>query len=154
MIGYSVYMTTNHLKPEDGPKAYAAAQIREKLGTDKFVAHVARHNSVFSKGTIKGVLADVACCVREQLLNGNKVELEGLGTFGFTISSEPAENLEKFSAANIKKVNVIFTPDSELENLIDDAVFNPMPSRVAQAAVLKAEKKGDVSVDLEAIKKK
>ena len=61
------------------------------------------------------MLADVASCVREQLLNGNKVQLEGLG-------------------------NVIFTPDSELENLIDDAVFKPMPSRVAQAAVLKAEK--------------
>lgn len=75
------------------------------------------------------MLADVASCVREQLLNGNNVQLEGLG-------------------------NVIFTPDSELENLIDDAVFNLMPSRVAQAAVLKAEKKGDVSVDLEAIKKK
>lgn len=62
-------------------------------------------------------------------MNGNKVQLEGLG-------------------------NVIFTPDSKLENLINDAVFNPMPSRVAQAAVLKAEKNGDVSVDLEAIKKK
>ena len=61
------------------------------------------------------MLADGASCVREQLLNGNKVQLEGLG-------------------------NVIFTPDSELENLIDDAVFKPMPSRVAQAAVLKAEK--------------
>lgn len=73
MIEYSVYMTTNHLSKDEGAKAYAAAQIREKLGTDKFVAHVARHNSVFSKGTIKGVLADVACCVREQLLNGNKV---------------------------------------------------------------------------------
>ena len=141
-------MTTNHLSKDEGAKAYAAAQVRDKLTTDKFVAHVARHNSVFSKGTIKGVLADVACCVREQLLNGNKVQLEGLGTFGFTISSEPAENLEKFSAANIKKVNVIFTPDSELENLIDDAVFNPMPSRVAQAAVLKAEKKGEGSVDI------
>ena len=148
MIEYSVYMTTNHLSKDEGAKAYAAAQVRDKLTTDKFVAHVARHNSVFSKGTIKGVLADVACCVREQLLNGNKVQLEGLGTFGFTISSEPAENLEKFSAANIKKVNVIFTPDSELENLIDDAVFNPMPSRVAQAAVLKAEKKGEGSVDI------
>ncbi|WP_440427417.1 hypothetical protein [Prevotella merdae] len=62
-------------------------------------------------------------------MNGYKVQLEGLG-------------------------NVIFTPDSKLENLINDAVFNPMPSRVAQAAVLKAEKNGDVSVDLEAIKKK
>ena len=87
-------------------------------------------------------------------MNGNKVQLEGLGTFGFTISSQGAENVKDFTSANIKKINVIFTPDSELENLIDDAVFNPMPSRVAQAAVLKAEKNGDVSVDLEAIKKK
>ena len=62
-------------------------------------------------------------------MNGNKVQLEGLG-------------------------NVIFTPDSELENLIKDAVFTTVPSRVAQAAVLKAEKNGDASVDMEAIKKK
>ena len=109
MIEYSVYMTTNHLSKDEGAKAYAAAQIREKLGTDKFVAHVARHNSVFSKGTIKGVLADVACCVREQLLNGNKVQLEGLGTFGFTINSQGAENVKDFTSANIKKINVIFT---------------------------------------------
>ena len=154
MIEYSVFMTTNHLSKDEGAKAYAAAQIREKLGTDKFVAHVARHNSVFSKGTIKGVLADVACCLREQLLNGNKVQLEGLGTFGFTISSQGAESLNEFTAANIKKINVIFTPDSELENLIDDAVFSPTSSRVVQAAALKAEKNGEGSVDLEAIKKK
>jgi predicted histone-like DNA-binding protein len=154
MIEYSTYMATNHLSPDETAKAYAAAQIREKLSTDKFVSHVASHNSVFSKGTIKGVLADVACCLREQLLNGNKVELEGLGTFGFTLSSQAANSLTEFTAANIKKVNVIFTPDSELENLIKDAVFTTVPSRVAQAAVLKAEKNGDASVDMEAIKKK
>ena len=154
MIEYSVYMTTNHLSKDEGAKAYAAAQIREKLGTDKFVAHVARHNSVFSKGTIKGVLADVACCVREQLLNGNKVELEGLGTFGFTISSQAADTLNDFSAANIKSVNVVFTPAAELQDLIADAKFVPVSSRRAQAAVLKAEKNGEGSVDLEAIKKK
>ena len=148
MIEYSVYMTTNHLSKDEGAKAYAAAQIREKLGTDKFVAHVARHNSVFSKGTIKGVLADVACCVREQLLNGNKVQLEGLGTFGFTISSTPAESLTEFTAANIKGVNVVFTPAAELQDLIADAKFVPVSSRRAQAAVLKAEKNGDGSVDI------
>ena len=115
-------MTTNHLSKDEGAKAYAAAQIREKLSTDKFVSHVASHNSVFSKGTIKGVLADVACCVREQLLNGNKVQLEGLGTFGFTISSQGAENVKDFTSANIKKINVIFTPDSEQENRADSGV--------------------------------
>ena len=154
MIPYSVFMMKNAIRPDEPAKAYANGQVREKLSTDKFVAHVASHNSVFSKGTIKGVLADIACCLREQLLNGNKVHLEGLGTFGFTISSEGAESMEKFTAANIKKINIIFTPDVDLENLIDDAVFEPVASRIAQAAILKAEKNNETSVDLEGLKKK
>ena len=154
MIPYSVFMMKNPIKPDEPAKAYANGQVREKLSTDKFVAHVASHNSVFSKGTIKGVLADIACCLREQLLNGNKVRLEGLGTFGFTICSEGAESMEKFSATNIKKINIIFTPDADLENLVDDAVFEPVASRIAQAAILKAEKTNQTSVNLEGLKSK
>ena len=148
MIPYSVSLLKNPLKPDEPAKAYANGQVREKLSTDKFVAHVASHNSVFSKGTIKGVLSDIACCLREQLLGGNKVHLEGLGTFGFTISSKGAESMEKFTSANIMKINIIFTPDVDLENLIDDAVFEPVASRIAQAAVLKAEKYNQTSVEL------
>ena len=44
MIEYSVFMTSNHLSQDKGPKAYAAGQVRDKLTTDKFVAHVASHN--------------------------------------------------------------------------------------------------------------
>ena len=154
MIHYSVYMMQNPIHPEKGSLAYATPQVREKLSTSKFISHVASHNTVFSKGTIKGVLADVACCLREQLLNGNKIQLDGLGTFGFTLSSQGAESLEKFTATNIKKINVIFTPDTDLEGLIDDAVFEPVASRIAQAAVLKAEKNNETSVDLGALKKK
>ena len=147
-------MMQNPIHPEKGSLAYATPQVREKLSTSKFISHVASHNTVFSKGTIKGVLADVACCLREQLLNGNKIQLDGLGTFGFTLSSHGAESLEKFTATNIKKINVIFTPDTDLEGLIDDAVFEPVASRIAQAAVLKAEKNNETSVDLGAAKKK
>ena len=147
-------MMQNPIHPEKGSLAYATPQVREKLSTSKFISHVASHNTVFSKGTIKGVLADIASCLREQLLNGNKVQLEGLGTFGITLNSQGAESLEKFTATNIKKINVIFTPDTDLEGLIDDAVFEPVASRVAQAAVLKAEKNNETSVDLGALKKK
>ena len=154
MIPYSVSMLKNQMKPEEPAKAYANGQIREKMSTEKFIAHVASHNSVFSKGTIKGVLADIASCLREQLLNGNKVQLEGLGTFGITLNSQGAESLKAFTADNIKKINIVFTPDAELENLIDDAVFEVVASRAAQAATLKAEKAGETSVDLDAAKKK
>ena len=51
-------------------------------------------------------------------------------------------------------MNILFAPGEEFENLLSRAEFNPVASRVAQAAILKAEKKGDTTIDLEAVKKK
>lgn len=153
MIPYSVFLKANPLNPEDNAKAYAAAQVNQTLTTEDFITHVSKHNTVFSKGTIKGVLADVAVCLREQLLNGNKIILDGFGTLGFTLKCEGAETLEKFTANNIRDINVIFTPGLELTNLIDDATFEPVTPRNVQAAALKAVKKNEKSIDLENLKK-
>ena len=154
MINYSVYMMTNYLKPNEPAKAYAKNQVNEIWSIGKFAKHIADHNGVYSRGTVKGVLSDMCECLVEQLLNGNKIQLGELGTFSISISSEPAESLDKFTAKNIKAVNILFAPGEEFENLLSRAEFNPVASRVAQAAILKAEKKGDTTIDLEAVKKK
>ena len=154
MINYSVYMMTNYLKPKKPAKAYAKNQVNEIWSIGKFAKHIADHNGVYSRGTVKGVLSDMCECLVEQLLNGNKIQLGELGTFSISISSEPAESLDKFTAKNIKAVNILFAPGEEFENLLSRAEFNPVASRVAQAAILKAEKKGDTTIDLEAVKKK
>ena len=154
MINYSVYMMTNYLKPKEGPKAYAKNQVNEIWSIGKFAKHIADHNGVYSRGTVKGVLSDMCECLVEQLLNGNKIQLGELGTFGISISSEPTDSLDKFSAKNIKAVNILFTPGEDFENLVSRAEFNLVASRIAQAAILKAEKKGDSTIDLEAVKKK
>ena len=60
--------------------------------------------------------------------------------------------MEKFTAENIKSVNIVFTPGTDFENLIGKAEFNVVASRVAQAATLKAEKTGATTVDLAAAK--
>ena len=132
------------------PKAYAKAQMRESMTFSDFVNHIAQHNGVFSRGTVKGVLSDACLCIVEQLLNGNKVQLGELGNFWISLTSTGADTLESFSAANIKAVNIVFTPGEDFENLRSRATFNPVASRVAQAATLKAEKTGGTVVDLEA----
>lgn len=147
-------MMTNYLKPNEPAKAYAKNQVNEIWSIGKFAKHIADHNGVYSRGTVKGVLSDMCECLVEQLLNGNKIQLGELGTFSISISSEPAESLDKFTAKNIKAVNILFAPGEEFENLLSRAEFNPVASRVAQAAILKAEKKGDTTIDLEAVKKK
>ena len=139
-------MMKNPLKPELPEKAYARVQINEVISTKKFVGHISDHNGVFSKGTVKGVTTDLVSCLREMLVAGNKVEIEGLGTFGISLTSEGAESLDKFTSANIKAVNVVYTPSEDLQNLIQNATFTQVSSRRVQAAALKAEKAGDESV--------
>ena len=150
MIDYSVYMQPNPMDETAAPKAYAKAQMRELMTFGKFINHIAKHNGVYSRGTVRGVVIDMCECLVEQLLEGKKIQLGELGSFWVSLASEGAESLDKFTAANIKAVNIIFTPGTDFENLIDNAEFNVVASRVAQAATLKAEKTGATVVDLEA----
>ena len=154
MIEYSVFLMTNYLKPEDGAKAYAKNQVHEIWDLDKFSKHIASHNSGYSRGLVKAILSDMCDCLVEQLLNGNKIKLGSLGVFSISLSCEGAESIEKFTEDNIKAVNINFNPGVDFENLINQAEFKLVASRIAQAAVLKAEKAGKGTVDLEAAKKK
>ncbi len=152
MIDYSIYMQTNSMDESASPKAYAKAQMRENVAFDDFVNHIADHNGVFSRGTVKGVISDACSCIVEMLLDGKKIQLGELGNFWISLSSNGTPTLEEFSAKNIKSVNIIFTPGEDFENLVGRAKFNLVSSRVAQAATLKTEKSGGTTVDLEAAK--
>lgn len=152
MIDYSVYMMRNPLKPELPEKAYAKNQVSEIWPLEKFAKHIADHNGVYSRGTVKGVLSDSCECLVEQLLNGNKVEFGELGTFGISLSSEGAPSVKEFTAKNIKSVNILFAPGPDFENLINRAEFNLVASRAVQNASIKALKEGADVVDLVALR--
>ena len=145
-IKYSIAVQGSPTNPEEAPKAFARVQLNEIIPTQKFVNHISDHNGVFSRGTVKGVTTDMVSCLREMLVAGNKVIIDGLGEFSISLSSEGAESMDKFTASNIKSVNLVFKPAEELQNLIQDATFTQVSSRRVQAAALKAEKAGDESV--------
>jgi len=86
--------------------------------------------------------------MREQLLEGKKIRLGDLGDFSVSLASKGAESADKFSAQNITDVKVVWDPGAEFKTLLDDAEFNLVASRSAQAAVLKAVKAGETVVNL------
>ena len=153
MINYSVYMLPNQMDESQPPKAYAKAQVKEVMNFRQFVAHIAEHGG-HKRGQVKGVLSDMCSCLVEQLLEGKKIMLDDLGDFWLSLSSEGAESCEAFTAKNITGVRILFTPGEDFENLLGRASFNPVASRAAQKATLKAEKNGEATVDLEAAKNK
>ena len=86
--------------------------------------------------------------MREMLLEGKKIRLGDLGDFSLLLASKGAETADKFTAQNITNVKVQWEPGQQFKNLLDDAEFNLVASRSAQAAVIKAIKEGKTNVDL------
>ena len=153
MINYSIVImgTKPGTKKENitETKAYGTAQVHEVLSFDAFCKHIADHNSPFSKGTVKGILTDAVSCLREQLLAGNKVKMGDLGDFHVELACEGAVTTDDFSAANIKEVNVRWTPSRDFQNLRQDAEFQLVPSRSAQSDAIEVVKNTDTIHGLE-----
>ena len=141
-IQYSVAMMKNPAHPEEPRKAYGNLQLTGLVSTDELADHIAHHNSVFSKGTIVGILAELGVCMRELILQGYKVILGTLGTFAPGITCEGALTKDAFTAQNIKDMDVNYLPGKSFENLRRDAEFEKTTTRKAQAAALKAENEG------------
>ena len=140
--------TDTALVASEVQNAFAVAQYTDVMTIEKFARHIASHGCVYSRADISAILYLAVDCMREQLLEGKKIRLGDLGDFSVSISSKGAETANKFSAQNITGVNVVWDCGQEFKNLIADAEFNLVASRSAQAAVLKAIKAGQTTVDL------
>lgn len=82
------------------------------------------------------------------LKEGKQVDFGELGKFRLQITSKGALTAKDFTAANITGVNIQFVPGEDLQTLFQNLEFNPVASRTAQAALLRAQKNGDTIVDL------
>ncbi len=153
MIKYSIVIksTKPGTKKEliQETKAYGVAQADEILDLDKFCQHIADHNSPFSQGTIKGILTDAVSCLREQMLAGNKVKLGDLGDFHVELDTEGAVTTDDFSTNNIKDVNIRWTPSGKFKHLRQEATFQLVPSRSAQADAIEVVRNTDTLHGLE-----
>jgi len=146
-------MLENPIDKTKPSKAYGKAQVSEVMSFRAFVKHIAEHGG-HKRSMVKGVICDMCECLVEMLLEGKKVQLDELGDFWITLTTDGANSMSEFTAANISGVNIIFTPGEDFINLRSRAEFSPVASRAAQAATLKAEKTGETIVDLEAAKAK
>ena len=130
--------------------AFAISQYTDIMTIEKFAKHITSHGSVYSRADISAILYIAVDCMREMLLEGKKIRLGDLGDFSLLLTSKGAEDADKFTSQNITGVKVQWEPGQEFKNLRDDAEFNLVASRSAQAAVIKAIKEGKTNVDLNA----
>ena len=86
MIRYKKYQMTGEKSPLKG-LWYARPVIEETFNAEALAKHMANHNTPYSAGVIKGVLADMISCIKELILDGKNVKLDALAIFSVGIVS-------------------------------------------------------------------
>ena len=139
-LNYSVALRPNPLKKDEPAKAYATAQVNGELSLKQLSRRVSMQTTVSR--------ADVVAVLISTVQEGKQVDFGDLGKFRLQILNEGAESLEKFTSTNITGVNIQYIPGEDLKNIFAGLEFQPVASRKAQQAVLRAEKAGETSVDI------
>lgn len=144
---YSIVELPNPAKPAEAKKAYAKAQITRELTLKELSRRVAGQTTV-SRADVTAVLISTVENMIDGLRAGEQVDFGDLGKFRLQINSRGAESAEKFTAANITGVNIQFAPGEDLKDIFTGLEFNPVPTRAATRALLKAQKAGQTTVDI------
>jgi predicted histone-like DNA-binding protein len=100
MIELYLSKVTETSESEQAGKLYARVSYKQTLDVQAMARHMAEHNTMFSEGSITGILIDFVKCVREQVLNGNTVKIENLAIFKATVEANGLEML--YDASNDK----------------------------------------------------
>lgn len=141
-IKYSLALRPSNPSEKDAvKKIYPVVQSDEVVDLELLSQHITEHNSVFSAGTIYGVLKDAVACVIELMTAGKRVKLNGLGTFYVTLSAQGADTVEDFSTSLITRVNPRIAFDKQtFATIKEHADFELTAGREEQAAAIKAQK--------------
>ena len=110
------YQRRKNVSQEDSQDLY---YVRQKSGTVRVMdvnklADAIEANSSLTAGDVKHAIEAFVEQLRLSLTQGDKVKIDGLGTFHITLSSEGTEKEKDCTVRCIRKVNVRFVADKAL----------------------------------------
>lgn len=116
MLLYKLQKNTNPELPKAYGK-YFAFSVPTKTISDKELAHeLSEHNTGFSEGQVRGLLADLVKIIKAQVMEGKAVKIEDLAIFSLGIvNKEGAESKKAFSVLkNVESVKLRARATGEL----------------------------------------
>ena len=111
-VNYKIYQNKREGNTKD--MFYARVALGETV-TIKTLAQRMQDNCTVKYSDIVAVLAELSGTMKEELQRGNRVKIDGLGTFKIGISTKPAQTAKEFTIANISGTHVNFTPETTVD---------------------------------------
>lgn len=119
---YTLRQRINPLDRTAEPKYYAAPKYGEEVDIRMLAEDISK-SCTLTPADIRAVIESLIDRMPFYLKNSNKIRLDGLGIFKLSFSSEGKEKSEDVTAKDIKNLKVIFTPNNELRNALQDITF-------------------------------
>ena len=120
------YKLVEKVNPQDTtlPKKFYASAIHDKhYKMSQLAKELAGRSTTASEGDTYSVLIGLRDLIREHLDRGDKVSLDGIGSFVINVTSIGADSAEKFYPANIKGGKLVFQPDNDMKEHISRVKF-------------------------------
>ena len=112
------YQNTNEKLPKCYKKWYGKVVHRGTIGTDELANHIMKHGSVYTDDVVLGVTRKLMHCIAEQLAEGYKVKLDGIGTLYLGASSTGVDSPEDFDISRcITRIGVKFLADQSKNSI-------------------------------------
>ena len=111
-------------------KYFARARKTGKVGMKEIAEEIQRNCSA-TCGDVTLVLTELMDVIRDHLLNGEEVTIDGLGSFRVGVTSDSVTNPAAFKKSNIRSVNLKFRQEAKRDamtwklthGLTDDAII-------------------------------
>jgi predicted histone-like DNA-binding protein len=106
-----------------GEKKYYAQVLSSGTDTMEHIIQRIEKSSTASSADVKLVLRALVDTMKVSFAEGRIVQLEDLGSFRLSVSSDPVKEPGNISRHNVKQVRVIFKPDKELKRWLKRVKF-------------------------------
>ena len=110
----------------------AVTVVNSKLTTTKELAGYINHACSATEADVAAVLQALGRCVCEELLDGNRVELDHLGTFSLSLTCGHKKLEDRVTRNDIRVKNILFTPCAEMKQAMCSAEIvsgGPSPNK-------------------------
>lgn len=93
-------------------KWYARAVSMGTVSTEALAEELS-HSTTVTRADIMAVLTELAVALRRHLLDSQKVELDGLGSFRVGLQCKSAADEKSLDAGNIKGYRIVYRPETK-----------------------------------------
>lgn len=138
------YQRKKYVSQANSPLLY---YVRQKAGTVRvmdidMLADSIQTNSALTSGDVKHSIEAFVVQLRSSLTQGNKVKIDGLGTFHMTLNCQGSALEKDCTIKCIKRVNIRFVPDKALRLVNSSHTVTRSPNNVSFALASSGETGG------------